>query len=182
MFGVLFVWWALVGVAFFHLISHPFGYIQPLFWLVTGILMGIVFVSDSFYGLIPTNVVYIGGALVVGYRLILINAGSYEPKDLFLSVVSGIGACLFLYLLRIMTKGRGMGEGDPYLALWIGLLLGWPRVLVSLWVAFVVGALVSVVLVIFKKKNLGGTVPFGPFLITGVVITLLWGGKLLSFL
>lgn len=181
LFGLLFFWWAVMGVVFFHLVSHPFVYLQPLFWLITGILFVIIVVTDFYYGLIPLMTVYLGSGLVLIYRGILLFYGSYEMHDLAVSVIAGIGAALFLWTLRALTRGRGMGEGDVYLVAWLGLLLGWPRILIAIWISFVVGAASALLLLAAGRKRWGQSLPFGPFLIIGAITALLWGPLLWKF-
>lgn len=68
-----------------------------------------------------------------------------------------------------------MGFGDVKLVFLLGLLLGWPAILVGLFLAFLSGALVGIFLIVFKKKGLKSQVPFGPFLILGAFLALFWG-------
>ena len=68
-----------------------------------------------------------------------------------------------------------MGFGDVKLALFMGLFLGWPNILVALFAAFLIGAIIGVALMALKKKGLKSEVPFGPFLIGGTFGALFWG-------
>ena len=73
-----------------------------------------------------------------------------------------------------------MGWGDVKLALFMGLLLGWPRIIVALFTAFLTGAIAGIILVVTGKKGLKQTIPFGPFLIAGTGVGLIWGEKLVD--
>jgi len=74
-----------------------------------------------------------------------------------------------------------MGFGDVVYAFLMGLLLGFPKIIFGLYIAFIGGAIISLLLVALKRKKLsGGTVPFGPFLIAGTIISLLWGQELIA--
>ena len=171
--GALFVWWLLVGFLFFRLAIAPLTFVQPIFWLVTGILLLIIAIADSYYGVILMNVLYLGYIWVYGYRLILYGMGIYRGQDLVLMLVMGLLSGGFLWGLRVITKGRGMGEGDPYLAFWTGSILGYPRGIYGMLAAFIVGAIWGTILLLNKKKSWGATIPFGPFLVLGVAIALL---------
>ena len=93
-----------------------------------------------------------------------------------LSAAVCAGFFLFLYLI---TKKRGMGKGDIKLSFFIGLLLGWPNAFLALYIAFLTGAFVSLILIIWgKRKLMGGVIPFGPFLVLGTVIALLLGNEI----
>lgn len=179
--GALFVWWIAVGAFFFRLASHPLATLQPLYWLLVGVVLIMIAASDAFYGLIPTRYVYFGVATTLIYRLILITGGAYHWPDLGESVATAVGAYLFFYSLRKMTLGKGMGEGDEVLALLIGLILGWPKTLLGIWGGFVLGAVVGVLALMTGKKKFGQTLPFAPFMVLGLLLTLLWGEKILHY-
>lgn len=176
-FGALFVWWALVGLGIFRLIVHPFTVIQPVFWLLTGVLLLIIVLSDWFYGLIPVGVVVVGGVTTLLYRLALYMTGQYQGSDLVLALGAALGAWGLFAFLRAVTKGKGMGEGDVILAPWLGLLTGYPRVIVAIWLAFVIGAAIAVPLVVMGKTRLKATLPFAPFMIIGTMLSLWWGAR-----
>lgn len=58
----------------------------------------------------------------------------------------------------------------------MGLLLGFPNIVTAFYIAFLTGAFVSLILILWGKKKLkNGTIPFGPFLIFGTYVTLLYG-------
>jgi prepilin signal peptidase PulO-like enzyme (type II secretory pathway) len=92
---------------------------------------------------------------------------------------SALISFLFLGFLYLVTKKKGMGLGDVKLALFMGLFLG-KMVIMAFYVAFIAGAVVALVLVIFKKADRKTLVPFGPFLILGIVVTWFWGQELLG--
>ncbi len=82
---------------------------------------------------------------------------------------------LFFYGLYLITKKRGLGLGDIQLGFLLGFLLGFPNILVALYLAFLTGALVGIILMLIGKANLKTAVPFGPFLILATLVTLFWG-------
>lgn len=179
LFGILFLWWIAIGFLFFRLATAPLTLVQPVFWLTIAIILTIIGVADLLYGVILMLPLYMGIGFVLSYRVILFLFGAYNIRDLGLMFIAGLSSYLFLWVLRVATKGRGMGDGDPYLALLTGLLLSWPRVIVSMLGAFVTGAVVGVVLMIAGKKQRSQTMPFGPFIVLGAVIALLWGSQIL---
>jgi leader peptidase (prepilin peptidase)/N-methyltransferase len=79
------------------------------------------------------------------------------------------------------TAGKGFGFGDVKLILPLGLLLGWPNMLVGTFLAFILGASWSILLLLAKKVKFGQVVPFGPFLVTATFITLVWGDQLVGW-
>ena len=75
-----------------------------------------------------------------------------------------------------------MGDGDIWLAVLIGLVTGYPGIIIALYIAFLTGALSGVILILGGFKTLKSHIPFGPFLLFGMVVTLLWQKNLLSLL
>ncbi len=102
------------------------------------------------------------------------------------TLISAIFAALllagFFLFLIIITFGRGMGGGDVKLGAIIGLGLGFPQAVLAMGLGFLTGALTSVVLILLKRKSFGQTIPFGPFLVLGSLLTLFWGDKILRIL
>jgi len=150
-----------------------------------------IFFTDLRYGIIPFKLVAFAVLITIFWDLSfpLLHFTQLEVQLLGLQTnalnifSSALGAGGFFFLLFAMTKGRGMGFGDVVYALLMGLTLGFPRVLLGLYIAFVTGAVISLSLVVLKKKKLkGGTIPFGPFLVLGTIISLLWGTLLIDFL
>lgn len=101
--------------------------------------------------------------------------------SLGVNIFSGIGALLFFLILVVITRGKGMGLGDVKFVLFLGLVLGFPNIIVALFLAFSIGAIFSLFLIAFKKKKFGQTIPFGPFLSIGAFIALLYGNQILNW-
>jgi leader peptidase (prepilin peptidase) / N-methyltransferase len=178
MTAFLFIWWYVIGFTFFTLAGEPFFIVQPAFWLIVGILMLVIFVADWLYQIIPDFANFLLIGLAIAYRLYLTLSGVMQWQDFWLAIATGMGMMLFLGALWAFTKGRGMGFGDVKFALGMGVLLGWPRALVALLLAFWLGALVGTVFLVFKVKSLKDKIAFGPFLIIGTAIALIFGNQL----
>lgn len=172
MVGLLFVWWTALSSVFFLLVTEPGRSVQPLFWLVTGIILLAISITDLYYGVIPLPFVLLGMGMTAVYRLILITTGSYQMSDLGRSIVTALGLAGFYFFLRAITRGKGMGDGDVWLALYMGLLLSWPRALYGTAAAFALGALIGIVLILTRVKSRKDTIPFGPFMVLGALVGL----------
>lgn len=96
-------------------------------------------------------------------------------------LLAGISAAGFFFLIWLVSRGKWMGFGDVKLGFLIGLFLGFPNVLVALFLAFFVGAIIGTGLMLVGKKKLKSEVPFGPFLITGIFLALFWGERLVEW-
>jgi leader peptidase (prepilin peptidase)/N-methyltransferase len=74
-----------------------------------------------------------------------------------------------------------MGGGDIKLMAAAGVFLGWKGILVALLAGSLIGALVSIALMIARKKGRKDMIPFGPFLCFGIMIAVLYAPKLLDW-
>ncbi len=176
MTGVLFVWWFFVGRGFFFLVQEPFVWIQPIFWLLVGMMLLAILVFDLLYMVIP-DFLSVGLLIwVLVYRLGLVWTDQMRAEDLVNSVIAGGLLAGFFLGLYLITKKRGFGLGDVKFAPALGLLLGGQRLLVAVFLAFVLGSLMGVCMLMMKKRKMNQVVPFGPFLVMGTVVSLLWGG------
>lgn len=93
---------------------------------------------------------------------------------------SGLISFLFLGFLYLVTKKKGMGFGDVKLAFFMGLFLGYPKVIIAFYITFIVGALVALFLMAVKKVSKKTAIPFGPFLILGTLVAWFWGHEMVS--
>ena len=183
--GVLFVWWFLMGFNFFKLVGSPWSFIQPVFWLIVGMVLLAIFMTDLLYTVIPFSLNLLLFSISLFYRVGLAGFGIMQITDLVRALLSGLGLCLFFVLLQVLTKKikkvDGVGLGDIYLAPSLGLLLGWPKIVPGVFLSFVLGSIAGIVLLLMRKKKIGQYLPFGPFLIIGTVLSLVWGGQMWSW-
>lgn len=89
-------------------------------------------------------------------------------------------AMLFFGAIILLTKGKAMGWGDFKLVGALGLIFGWPDILMVLFLAFIVGAVFSVILLIRKKKKMREAIPFGPFLVVASSLTFFFGYQIID--
>lgn len=168
----------------------------PIIELVTGLLSaavawhfgyglaaagGIVFVwamvaltfidLDTF--LLPDNI-----TLPLLWLGLLLNLWTtYVPLET--AVVGAMAGYLSLWsiywLFKIVTGKEGMGYGDFKLLGAIGAWLGWQTLPVVILLSSVVGALVGISLIIFRKHGREVPIPFGPYLAAAGVLALFFG-------
>jgi len=144
------------------------------FWLVMAALV-IVFVSDLRYGTIPDQVVYPLVVLTL-FWLVLTR------QPLVNHLLAGLGGLGFFWVLVLLTREKGMGWGDVKLAGGLGLLLGWPLIGLTFYLAFLTGGMVGVILILLRKKRFQDHLPFGPFLVGATLFSLFWGKQILGWL
>lgn len=99
-------------------------------------------------------------------------------------LVSATVSGLFVFVLhKIKIKGQeAMGDGDILLAIFMGLFLGFPNIIVAFYIAFIVGAIIGALLIHGKKVAKLTPIPFGPFLILGTIIACFWGEKIVKII
>ncbi len=124
-------------------------------------------VFDLRYMILPdfSTIVLVGLALVYNWLGASININN---------IVMAVGLFMFFGFLHLVTKGKGMGFGDVKLVFFIGLFLGWPGSIVAMYLAFIIGAIVAIGLMMFGGYGKKSLLPFGPFLILGTVMAWWW--------
>ncbi len=80
---------------------------------------------------------------------------------------------MFFFALAAYSKETWMGYGDAYIGMLAGFIVGWPEIIWTLMISFAIGAIISVGLIVMRKKTLKSQVPFAPFLIAGVFLMII---------
>jgi leader peptidase (prepilin peptidase)/N-methyltransferase len=116
--------------------------------------------------------------LLNSLRLLGGSLSSTFPLSSSDHLFTGLLLGLLVYILILLTKQRGMGEGDIYIAAVIGLYLGWPNGLMAMYFAIITGGIFGLfyALKLGKVKNV--LIPFVPFLLLGSVISIIIGSEL----
>jgi len=164
----------------------------PLLWRREGVTLQAVFlaaylfillllsVTDLEQRCLPNEVIF--PALV----LALIGAFVQPPGDWQSALWGGTVALAFFSLLywlglgfTILLRRRvpALGAGDVKLATFVGLVTGWPGVIVALGLGILAGTIAAVVLILerFRRGEYrpGQTMAYGPFLAIGAALALL---------
>lgn len=101
-----------------------------------------------------------------------------SPAVILLGIAVGGGFFLIQYLA---SRGKWIGGGDIRLGAMLGALLGWPNILLALFVSYFLGAIVGMGLIVGKNKTWKSTIPFGTFLAVGGLFTLFWGQAVMDW-
>jgi prepilin signal peptidase PulO-like enzyme (type II secretory pathway) len=96
-------------------------------------------------------------------------------------LIAGLSAAAFFIALGAISPGA-MGGGDAKLAALIGLVAGWPGVLVAVFVAFAVGAAVGLLLIALGRLGRREPLPFAPALAVGAATAALAGRQVVGLL
>lgn len=177
----------------FPLVGSPILALDTL-WIVAFLILLLITIIDVRQGIIPDELQITLGvlaALIVG---VLTSGFAGEntswlgvfafvfgvPGGAFVrAVIGSIFGFLFFELLVLITRGRGIGLGDVKLALPLGLLFGWPDVLMVVVFGFVFGACFGVAAILLKRKTMQGTLPFAPFLSIAAAFVFFFGEPVL---
>lgn len=93
-------------------------------------------------------------------------------------IVGAILGFLIIWLIVVLT--HGMGEGDIDISLICGLFLGVKGILVTLFLAIVLGGIVGIVILAVKAKYKKTEIAFGPYLAIGGIISLLYVNEIVN--
>jgi len=153
--------------------------IQSLIYIILSSALTIIAFIDLNEQIVP-DVISLPG-IVIGFIIsFLVPYISFINSAL--GVVVGGGIILITGLAgSVIFKKEAMGGGDVKLAAMIGAFLGWRYIVISLFLGFFLGALAGIILIITKIKSREDVVPFGPFIVLGSFITLLWGEKIITW-
>ena len=103
--------------------------------------------------------------------------------DRLLGMLVGGGIFLFITFVGSLITGKeAMGFGDVKLMGGLGLFFGWRTIIIVSLMAFLLGAIVGIILMIVKKKNGEEYMPFGPFIVIATIIAIFAPFDLLLFI
>jgi leader peptidase (prepilin peptidase) / N-methyltransferase len=169
--------------ALFGLVALRFGPSSelPAYLVLTAALLAISLI-DLEHFIVPDRIT--GPLTVSGIALLGLAAAVDGGGGRFGRALLG-GLVFFGFLLVInLINPRGMGMGDVKLSFCLGLFLGWlgwGQVFLGAFLAFLLGALVGILLIASGVKGRKDHVPFGPFLALGTLITILVGSPILRW-
>ena len=153
--------------------------VQTLIYIILSSALVIIAFIDLNEQIVP-DVISLPG-IAIGFIIsFFVPYISYANSAL--GILIGGGIILIIGMAgSIIFKKEAMGGGDVKLAAMIGAFLGWRYIIISLFLGFFLGALAGIILILSKTKSREDVVPFGPFIVLGSFITLLWGEKIISW-
>jgi leader peptidase (prepilin peptidase)/N-methyltransferase len=145
--------------------------------LFTSGLIVLAFI-DARHQILPDVITYPGFVLGLAY--------SFFRDDLkiggaLIGAAVGGGFLLLIYgLYWLIRKKEGLGFGDVTMMLMVGSFLGWPKTILTLILGSFVGAIVGIILMKAKGKDLKFALPFGSFLAPAAYVALVWGDQIIA--
>jgi len=130
--------------------------------------------------LIPNRILFPG--TVIGAVLLTIG-GLIEGGSVLRAYAGGVGYFLLLLVVALAARGA-FGFGDVKLAFLLGLFTAyqsWETLIVAVFAAFLLGGIVSLVIIVFRIRDRKDSIPFGPYLVGGAYLALVWAGTIANW-
>ncbi len=145
-----------------------------IYGLYFSILLSL-FIFDLKWYLLPDVITFSGIVVAIVFNLIL--GFGWWPM-----LLAGVLGASWFGAQYLVSKGKWVGAGDIFLGALIGLMVGsWEHLLLVILISYLSGSVVSIALLLTKKKSWNGQVPFGVFLTAATVVTLIWGSEFWSW-
>lgn len=149
------------------------------------LLVAMVFI-DIRHRIIPNGIVIaglIGGAAVFIYNL-FIPFPYYGAKSWWQPLAGMLPGSVFLFMMMlagmlIYKSDEVMGMGDVKIFAPIGMFLGWRMCIVALLLSIITGGMAGIILMLSGIKKRKDTIPFGPYIAVGTILTILAGWDVL---
>jgi len=156
----------------------PYELVYFGLWLGAVVVMMALLVYDLRWLTLPDN---LNWTFVLSGVLSIAIIGTVDSGLVFNHLAGMAVGWGFFALLYYGSRGRWLGGGDVKYALGMGAWLGESRVLVGLLAAFYSASLVILPLLLLKIVGRKQPVPFGPFLIIGTIVGMLYGQDLIAW-
>ena len=147
-----------------------------------------VFIIDYKEHIIPNRLVL--SILEVGIVFTFIFGSGFiagaDGLNIFLDKLLGLVAGFVIFFLislisKALSKKEALGLGDVKLMASLGLVFGFQNILIILLMSFLIGAIVSLVLLIARKKKFQDYIAFGPFIVLAALLTIFVPHNILVF-
>lgn len=171
-------------------IYYTFGLSIHTISMMVLVLMfiAVLFIDISHY-IIPNEIIVFGlisglmFAILKGFDFNNWNVYNWEVlKDSGIGLlVGGLTFLIIVFIGEWMMKAEAMGMGDVKLMGVVGLFLGLKLTVLSMFLAFIIGSVVSIFLLAAKIKGRRDQIPFGPFIVLGSTTAFLWGNQILTW-
>ena len=174
-----------LNAGFYMVLMWRFGPGWPflIYALFCSALIVITFIDLDFQ-IIPDRITLPG--IPIG-----LLAGSLLLPDPFLraaalgwrgSVIGAISGFLFFYLIAIVGekvfRKEAMGGGDIKMMAMVGGFLGWKGIVLTTFLGSLFGSVIGILMMMFRGRERGSLIPFGPFLAAGAAVSLIFGQEI----
>ncbi len=136
-------------------------------------IMTFVLIYDLKYMLVPVRVL-----VYASFFFVLVSHVLFGPHMFLASIIGGVVGYLFYFVQHHISNGTWVGGGDMYIALFIGTALGIQALAYVLLLAYVIGALIGIYLLVSKRATRKARLPMGVFLSIASFIVVLFGSEM----
>jgi leader peptidase (prepilin peptidase)/N-methyltransferase len=176
------------GLFTFHWLSihglTPLSVSILILWLGAITMLGILFAYDQRWFLLPDVVMFslIGVSLVIAALTFILIGGGISGADIATTLGSVVILGGLYLMLWLVSKGQWVGFGDVKLGVALGILLAdWELAFLALFLANLVGTLIVLPGLLRGTLSRKTQVPFGPLLIIGFALSLLFGHAVIAW-
>lgn len=141
---------------------------------ILSVFLLIIFIYDLRYSYILDRFSIPAMAIVFCLNVFL----GASPTSLLLG---GLAIGSFFAFQFLVSRGAWIGGGDIRMGMLMGFYLGLSQGLLALFLSYVFGSIIGILLILFKKRRLDSQVPFGTFMSAATLITVIFGPKILDW-
>ncbi len=173
---------AVVAAVCGALLGAATGLDWPLLWLVPLTPVAVALsVIDWHTRLLPRRIVL--PATLAAIALVTVVGLATGDREAWVRALLGMVVARSFFWVLWFLRSAGMGFGDVRLAAPVGLVLGWVgwgALALGLWIGFIAFALPALGLAVLRRDRtlLKKSFPFGPFMVIGALVGLVWGTAL----
>ena len=175
----------LITIIYFLVVYYLFGIsISTLLFLFLGLSFVIIFFIDLKHFIIPNVLTF--SLIIVGF------VKSFDPNlnPIFPNFINSLIGGIFgyfviwsiIYFYKQVRKKEGMGLGDAKLLSAIGFWFGWISIPFVIFLSSIIALLFVIPSLIKKSKKLSSQIPFGPYIIIGTLIYLIFESNIQSII
>ncbi len=179
-----------INAVLYVVVFYRVGYDAPLVlmsYLVFVSSLVVIFLIDLEHQIIPNSITLPGIpiAVVLGSTILpdpIFPGNLLGFRESIIGCLAGGGSFYLIAVLgKAVFKKDAMGGGDIKMMAMAGGLLGWKGILLTAFLASLLGSIIGISLILIKGKEWGSRIPFGPYLALGAFISLFWGHDILRW-
>lgn len=161
----------ILGIIYLPFLQHFSLWQLVLYFFIFFVLL-FALLADLQYLLVPDFFVALLSILVLVVQILTKQGWTMPILAVLFSSLFFMG---LYFLAQKMLKKEALGLGDIKLMIPLAFLLSWPKVAVSIFLAFIIGGIFAMLMLVIGKKSIGQAVPFAPFLIIAALISFFFG-------
>lgn len=139
----------------------------------------VISIIDYYEQIIPDGLVLIILISAIIYKITIYFV--YKTPIALMDSTLGFFSGGLLFLLIAIISNGAMGGGDIKLIAVLGFILGLKKTLLNILLSFLIGAVISIFLLLSGKKGRKDAIPFGPFINISFLITIIFGEGIINW-